>query len=56
MILKIFGQEFVSSGHDIDSNQLEQVGDNPSLYDITNLIKNYDVYDTNYFFISRPLV
>ncbi|MDB2326212.1 hypothetical protein OAR37_02985 [Flavobacteriaceae bacterium] len=56
MILKIYGNEFVASAHDIDSKQLTQLGNNPSQDEIMNLIPDYDVSNTNYFFINRPLI
>ena len=56
MILKIYGNEFVSSGHDINSKQLEQLGNNPSEDEIMNVIPDYEFSDTNYFFIGRPSI
>ena len=35
---------------------MTQLGNNPSQDEIMNLIPDYDVSNTNYFFINRPLI
>lgn len=55
--IKFYGFEIGATGHDLTKNQFNLLKkDTVNLKNIVNVLEEYDIWSTNYFNISRPII